>query len=511
MAAVSASALAQPHDNDEDGPAIHRIIREYRDSADMFELAPVSLWLEDYSGIKALFDEWRGAKISSARDYLRGDPARVKTCSDRIRILKVNRKTLWLFEAEDIESLTGNLGAIFRDDMLKTHVEELSQLWDGRTEFVSHTVNYTLSGKRLDIQLKGAILPGYEESWERVLIAIEDVTERETARRQLSVSEDYARGLFEHSPVSLWVEDFSCVKKLIDEARDQGISDFRVFTNVHPEFVERCMSEIRVLDVNRHTLDLFGAPDKRALLGRLGDIFRDDMRNHFREQLIELWDGKLFQQREVVNYALTGDELHLHLQFSVLPGYEKDWSLVQVALTDITARKKAEAYLEYLGKHDVLTKLYNRSFYVDEMNRLERKGPTPVTVIVADVNGLKTANDQLGHAAGDSLLRRAGEVLGKSVAKPHTAARIGGDEFAILMPGTDERGGEAMVESIQSLVEVNNQFFSGTPLSLSMGTATSRPGEQLEDVVKRADARMYTAKRAHYSMEARNRRRDDLG
>ena len=62
----------------------------------------------------------------------------------------------------------------------------------------------------------------------------------------------------------------------------------------------------------------------------------------------------------MVNYSLSGDELHLHLQFSVLPGYEKDWSLVQVALTDITARKRAEAYLEYLGKHDVLTKLYNR-------------------------------------------------------------------------------------------------------------------------------------------------------
>jgi diguanylate cyclase (GGDEF)-like protein len=61
----------------------------------------------------------------------------------------------------------------------------------------------------------------------------------------------------------------------------------------------------------------------------------------------------------------------------------------------------------------VLTKLRNRSFYVDELNRLERKGPWPVTIIMADLNGLKRVNDQLGHAAGDALLRRAGEVLGK--------------------------------------------------------------------------------------------------
>ena len=59
-----------------------------------------------------------------------------------------------------------------------------------------------------------------------------------------------------------------------------------------------------------------------------------------------------------------------------------------------SARKKAEAYLEFLGRHDVLTKLCNRSFYVEEMNRLERKGPFPITIIVADLNGLKAANDQ---------------------------------------------------------------------------------------------------------------------
>ena len=165
------------------------------------------------------------------------------------------------------------------------------------------------------------------------------------------------------------------------------------------------------------------------------------METHFREQLIDLWDGKLFQLREVVNYALDGSKLNLLLQFSVLPGREHDWSLVQVALTDITARKKAEAYLEYLGTHDVLTKLYNRSFYVDELNRLERKGPHPVTIIMADLNGLKNANDESGHAAGDALLRRAGEVLNSVVEKPAYACRIGGDEFAILLPETDEAAG----------------------------------------------------------------------
>jgi len=465
----------------------------------MFDLAPVSLWLEDYSGVKQLFDEWRGAGIVSLREYLEEDSERVRACSSRIRVIKVNRRTLSLFEADNLAHLVANLDKVFRADMLKTHIEELVQLWDGESAFGSNTVNYTLCGKRLDIQLKGTILPGHESRWDRVLVAIEDVTERETARRELAISEAYARGLFEHSPVSLWVEDFSAVKRLLEEVRRRGISDFRTFTDVHPEFIARCLSEIRVIDVNRHTLDLFVAPDKKTLLSSLGDVFREEMQEHFREQLIDLWHGRIFQQREVVNYSLAGDELHLHLQFSVLPGYEHDWSLVQVALTDITARKRAEAYLEYLGKHDVLTKLYNRSFYVDELNRLERKGPFPVTIAMIDLNGLKMANDQLGHAAGDALLRRAGEVLGKAVDKPSCAARIGDDEFALLMPGTEERDAKVVLESIENLLEVNNQFYTGLPLNFSIGIATSEPGERLESVVKRADLRMYEAKRAYYA------------
>lgn len=474
--------------------------------AGVFDLAPVALWLEDYSGVKALFDGWRRAGVTSLRDHLTGHPARVKECAGRIRVLQVNRKTLDLYAANDLNHLVGNLECVFRDDMLTTHIEELIQLWDGKTEFASNAVNYTLAGERLDIQLKAKILPGHEDTWARVLLATEDVTDREDARRLLVGSENYARGLFAHSPVSLWVEDFSGVKKLIDEVRERGITDLRVFTDVHEEFVQRCISEIRIIDVNQHTLDLFGAPDKTTLLRSLPKIMRDEMEPCFREQLIDLWDGKLFQQREVVNYTLDNSKLNLLLQFSVFPDREHDWSLVQVALTDITARKKAEAYLEYLGSHDALTKLRNRSFFADEMNRLDRKGPWPVTIIMIDLNGLKAANDELGHAAGDALLRRAGEVLNSVVDEPACAARIGGDEFAVIMPSTELAEGEAMMKVILDLVVINNEFYTDLPLSLSMGVSTSEPGERLEAAVKRADLAMLSAKREHYT-QAQNERR----
>jgi diguanylate cyclase (GGDEF)-like protein/PAS domain S-box-containing protein len=476
------------------------------DDARMFDLAPVSLWIEDYSAVKELFETWHAQGVDDIETYLLANPERVLECSQRIRVLKVNRKTLSLFGARDLDHLVLSLSLVMRDDTLKSHVSELAQLWAGRTHFSSHTVNYTLSGARLDIQLSGTILPGHEQNWDRVMVAIEDVTERETARRQLSESESYASGLFAHSPVSLWVEDFSGVKRLMDQVRARGIEDFRVFTDVHEEFVARCISEIRVIDINSRTVELFAAPDKQTVLENLSNLFRDEMLVHFREQLIDLWAGKLFQQREVVNYALDGGKLYLLLQFSVLPGHERDWSLVQVALTDITARKKAEAYLEYLGTHDVLTRTFNRAYFVDELNRLERRNVQPLTVIVADLNGLKTANDEFGHAVGDGLLRRAGEVFGSLVEKPASVSRIGGDEFAILLPGTDAAGGEAILAGLNGLIEVNNQFYPDRALSLSVGIATSVPEERLEQVVKRADMRMLQAKRRYHAETDHDRR-----
>jgi diguanylate cyclase (GGDEF)-like protein len=478
------------------------------DYTEMFELAPTSLWLEDYRELRHQLQSWRNAGVTDLRSFLEADLSRVAACTAKIKVLKVNRRTLELFEAKSLAHLTDNLDKVFRDDMLASHADELVQLWDGHTAFTGQSVNYTLGGERLDITLHGRILPGYEQDWGRVLVALDDVTLRETARRELAASEAFARCLFEDSPASLWVEDFSAVKRLLDDLRWQGIEDFRVFTDVHPEFVERCMQEIRVIDVNRATIELFGAPNKATLRRRLLDVMGGEMRGHFREQLVDLWNGKLFQQREVVNYTLNGDLVNVYLQFSVIPGHEDDWSLVQIALTDITARKKAEAYLEFLGKHDVLTKLRNRSFYVDELNRLERNGPFPISVIVADLNGLKAVNDKLGHAAGDALLRRVGEVLGKAVEKPDHAARIGGDEFALMLPGTDEQGALAVIETIEKLIALNNKFYSATTLSLSLGSATTQPRERLESAIRRADAAMYQAKQKFYAGEADRRKHE---
>ena len=279
------------------------------DFEDMFDLAPVSLWMEDYSALKQLFDQWRAQGVTDLLPFLQADPARLAQCSATFKVLRVNQFTLDLFKAPDQATLQSRLHEVFRGEMLDNVLPELLSLWQGELCFENRSVNYDLEGRRLNVQINARVLPGYEACWSRVLVSLKDVTVEMQRTEQLQHSEQYARDLFEYSPVSLWVEDFREVKRLLDEVRSRGISDFRTFLKVHPEFVTRCMQEIRVIDVNQQTLEMFGASDKPELMQNMSQILRGEMYASFAEQLQDLWDGKLVQQREVVNYSLAGDML----------------------------------------------------------------------------------------------------------------------------------------------------------------------------------------------------------
>ena len=129
-----------------------------------------------------------------------------------------------------------------------------------------------------------------------------------------------------------------------------------------------------------------------------------------------------------------------------------------------------------------------------------------MSIIAIDLNGLKAVNDEQGHAAGDALLRRVGEVLAKAVDPPACAARIGGDEFIVLLPGVDERSALALQDRILSMLELNNQFYPGQPVSLAMGIASCPSGDLVEAVIHRADQAMYAEKTRYYQDKGVDRR-----
>lgn len=457
----------------------------------LFDYAPISLWEEDYSGIKRRFDALRAQGVTSLEAYLEQDPDFLEACMREMVILRVNRQTLEMLKAASQEELLASLDKVFRDGMRHHFRSELLALWNGDPDWAGEGVNYALDGQAVDILLHWRILPGYEQTWERVLVTIENITARKQAERRL-------QELFEASPISLWEEDYSGIRDYFDSLRRAGVSDLQAYLQQHPEVIRHCMGLIRVLDVNRRTLELFAAGSKEELLANLGRVFRDDMGQHFASELVDLWNGKLTYERDGINYALNGEPIDIHLSFRVMPGHERDFGWVLVAIEDITARKKAEDYLRYLGTHDVMTGLYNRAYFEETLLKLEKKRIEPLSVLIADVNGLKTVNDTLGHQAGDSLIRRAAEVLRAALDKDQVAARIGGDEFAAFLTHCDEARAQELVKQIGALIELNNKYYREPLLSISIGTATSQPGLTVQELIRMADDAMYDRKARHH-------------
>lgn len=463
----------------------------------LFEYAPISLWEQDYSGIKTFLDGLRAQGIRDLAKYLDEHPDDIDRSLRLIKVKHVNQETINMFGARDEGELLASLDKMFRDEMRAHWRSELTALWNGEMSWSGDGINYRLDGEALHIRLHWRILPECESNWECVLVSIENITALKLAEKRFS-------NLFEHAPISLWEEDYSAIKKEFDRLRAGGVEDLRAHLASDPEAVSRFMGMIRVLDVNRKTLSLFNAADKDALLTNLDKVFRDEMSAHFVDELVDMWNGKTYYEREGINYSLSGEPVNVQLHWTLMPGHEKDFDWVLVALQDITARKKAEEYLRYLGTHDVMTGLYNRAYFEETLLKLEANRSDPVSFIILDLNGLKIANDTLGHHAGDKLIRRAAEVLAASIGKEYLVARIGGDEFIVIMAGAGEQTANEVMERIQSLTAMNNKYYREPELSLSLGASTSKPGMTLEKVISIADDIMYRNKGMYH-----RRRRDD--
>lgn len=464
----------------------------------LFEYAPISLWEQDYSGIKSFMDSLRADGVSDLGKYLDEHPEEIEKNIRNIRVKRVNRETLRMFGAASASDLLSNLDKIFRDEMRAHFRSELMALWNGEASWSGDGINYRLDGEALHIRLHWRILPECESNWECVLVSIENITALKRAEMRF-------HHLFTYAPISLWEEDYTAIKREFDRLRAQGVQDILTHLHSNPKAVDRFISMIRVLDVNQKTLDLFEAADKETLIANLDRVFGDETRVHFINELAAMWDGKTFYERESVNYSLSGRAVHVQLAWTLMPGSENDFGWVLVALQDITARKKAEEYLRYLGTHDVMTGMHNRAFFEETVQELEANRRDPVSVIVADLNNLKPVNDVFGHNTGDKLIRRAAEVLGASIGNQHMTARVGGDEFIILMPGADMDDARELMERIQSLVIMNNKFYRDPELSLSLGAAVSEPGVPLEKVIIMADNEMYKNKGLYH-----RRRKDDF-
>jgi diguanylate cyclase (GGDEF)-like protein len=157
--------------------------------------------------------------------------------------------------------------------------------------------------------------------------------------------------------------------------------------------------------------------------------------------------------------------------------------------------------LDLLAHQDALVDLPNRRNFVDRLERLiarvDRYGD-PAAMLFVDLDGLKFINDKFGHAAGDQALIQVAQMLVASVRKSDCVARIGGDEFGILLERADERGAWEMALRIVEMVVASEFCIDGTclPLSVAVGVGPIQAGDDPQAVMARADKEMYRVKAA---------------
>jgi diguanylate cyclase (GGDEF)-like protein len=160
---------------------------------------------------------------------------------------------------------------------------------------------------------------------------------------------------------------------------------------------------------------------------------------------------------------------------------------------DVTLKYISERELEFLSYHDQLTGLYNRRFFEEELKKLDNKENLPLTIFMADVNGLKLINDSFGHAIGDELLKRIAAVMLNGCGDSGKVSRIGGDEFVMLLPKTDALKAEEILKNIEVLA--STEQVSSINLSISIGFETKYNDEEdVFGVLKKAEDFMYKKK-----------------
>lgn len=244
--------------------------------------------------------------------------------------------------------------------------------------------------------------------------------------------------------------------------------------------------------VNKAFADGVGKPLDQIIDQKIWDVFpKDEADKRFAvvKWVFENGETKVIEVRVPRS---DGDRYYLTTAKPVFSEQGKVLSVICIS-KEITERKRMEQELQHLSTHDTLTGLYNRHFFETELARIQPSRQFPISIVIVDMDHLKTVNDQYGHIAGDELIRQVAGLLQKTCRAEDIVARIGGDEFAILLPETSESAAQALVDRLRS--SLLNQ--PDARLGLSIGCATGNEKSSLIDVMRMADDRMYRDKSTH--------------
>ena len=223
-------------------------------------------------------------------------------------------------------------------------------------------------------------------------------------------------------------------------------------------------------------------------LSKLADYLGKSMHDGEFQELMTRKDG--------IQFSSSVKDLHeKYVKIQMLPIFGvNDEHISNIGtIQDISEIKIKENKILYLSYHDYLTGLYNRRYFDQKLATMDQAGNYPISLVMADVNGLKLINDSFGHQMGDELLKKAATLMHNELKKGDVIARLGGDEFIMMLPGTDKEAAAELTGRIEK--KITNESIKGIELSISFGMATKTdPSQDIQETQKNAEDEMYHQK-----------------
>jgi diguanylate cyclase (GGDEF)-like protein/PAS domain S-box-containing protein len=337
-----------------------------------------------------------------------------------------------------------------------------------------------------------------------------DITDRKRQEEKLEFQLKFQKTLAQISANLLEINSANIDRKINISLKEVG-----VFFDVDRSYIFQFADKTRTMTNTHEWCNNGIKSEKENLQDLLSDNFTWLMEQLSRNEYIYIKDvnklgkkaeaeQKIFMRQGIKSATLMPmvieNELFGFFGFDSVENH-KEYSKEEIRLLKIFTDIITNAFSKYKGDQrirdltykDSLTGLYNRRFFEEELERLDTKRQLPISIIIADINGLKIINDSLGHKKGDDLLAKAAGILKEEIRQEDILARQGGDEFALLLPHTNRSGAEKIIKRIRNRAKkTKNDHLT---VSIALGVSTKEESSQdIYEVLRKADNNMYNNK-----------------
>ncbi|TEB05390.1 Cyclic di-GMP phosphodiesterase response regulator RpfG [Pelotomaculum schinkii] len=278
----------------------------------------------------------------------------------------------------------------------------------------------------------------------------------------------------------------SALKDLLDNA-GQGFLTFGQDLRIDREYSAECRRIFNANIENANILDLLRAPDDEEQNILFANVFNGVFQAA--DETTKISYLKRLKKKIRINNRYIAIEYKLIKHFE----QESEKEAVMLILSDVTDKHAAEEKINYLSYHDKLTGLFNRAYVDNFLYELHDEQQLPLSLIMADLNGLKLTNDVFGHVTGDKLLKNIAAVFQECCRQSDVVARWGGDEFIIILPATNRESCESVCQTIR----LTCQKAEADPIELSVALGTATLHSFKDDMLewfRQAESKMYQDK-----------------